>query len=471
MANMLKNKKGWLLLVAILALAGLLAFILHRPVTIQVDGRSFTINTYATNAGWALYDAGITLSPHDVVTPAISDALGFQADIRVERAVQVNLYTGAGPATSLYSTSRFPADWLKAAGLSLDSNDRLLLNAQPLDPSQPLPDAPQYNLQLLRAHAVTVVSGSSKQTVSSTGPTLGDGLWAAGVPVSPLDFLSASYNDLSADGKATPGAISAIAVKSAVPVKVQVDGATVSGKSAAATVGQVLAELGVSLQGLDRVTPAEDQPLPADGRIKVTRVREEIALSQTSLPYKTATVADPQSELDTTRLISVGHTGIQVTRQRVRYEDSKEVARQTEGQWIASQPQNQVTGVGTKVVIRTLDTPDGTISYYRKVTVYATRFAPCNFIQFIGRCSYTTANGSKLQKGVIGMGEAWYHLFANQHVYVDGYGPAIVGDYGYVPGFWIDLGYSDDDFVNWHRNTTLYFLAPAPANVPWNLPR
>jgi uncharacterized protein YabE (DUF348 family) len=470
MAHMLKNKKVWIPLVAILGLAAILAFVLHRQVTIQVDGAARTINTYATTTGWALYDAGVTLNSHDLVTPALSDVLGFQADIRVERAAQVNLYTGAGPAATLYSTSRLPADWLKAAGLSLASNDRLLWNASPLDPSQPLPDSPQYNLQILRAHTVVVVSGSTKQTVSSDGPTLGDGLWAAGIPVSPLDFLSASYTDLAVD-IATSSSIPAIAVRPAAPVQVQVDGATISGKSAAATVGEVLAELGVSLQGLDRATPAEDQPLPADGQVKVTRVREEIVLNQTSLPFKTETVADAQSELDTIRLISAGHPGIQVTRQRVRYEDGKEVARQTEGQWIASQPQNRVTGYGTKIVIHTLDTPDGTISYYRKATVYATSFAPCNFIQFIGHCSYTTANGSTLQKGVIGVGEAWYHLFVNQHVYIDGYGPAIVGDYGYIPGFWIDLGYSDADFQNWHRNTTIYFLAPAPANVPWTLPR
>jgi uncharacterized protein YabE (DUF348 family) len=458
------RKKRTLVLAAVVALAVLLAFVLHRPVTIQVDGVTRAIDTYATTSGWALHDAGVILGAHDVVSPALSDALGFQAVIRVQRAAQVNLFTGPGPAVTLYSISRTPADWLRNANLTLGPNDRLLSNAQPLDPSQPLPEAAQYDLQILRAPTISVIEGSSKQTVSSPGPALGNAVWAAGLFVSPADFLSAPYTGLAVDG-------SAIAVKTAVPVQVQVDGATLSGKSAAATVGQVLAELGVSLQGLDRASPAEDQPLPADGKIKVIRVREEIVLNQTSIPYKTQTVADPQSELDTTRLISAGRPGIQVTRQRVRYEDGKEVSRTTEGQWTASQPQNQVTGYGTKIVIHTLSTPDGDIQYYRKVTVYATSFAPCNFIQFIGHCSYTTANGSMLQKGVIGVGEAWYNLFVNQHVYVDGYGPATVGDWGYVPGFWIDLGYSDADFTNWHKNTTLYFLAPAPANVPWILAR
>jgi resuscitation-promoting factor RpfB len=463
MLAMLK-KKIFLIPAGVLVGLALLAIVLHRPVTIVVDGKSQEIHTYALNAGWALHDAGIILSPTDLVTPATGENIGWLATIQVQRSSQVNLYTNAGLAKSFYSIQHTPAAFLKEAGLSLNPHDRLLWNSLPVDPAAALPEEAQYNLQILPAHAVSVVTGSASQTVTSDGPTLGDGLWAAGLRIGPADYLSAPYETEAGD-------TASIAVKLAAPIQVQVDGQVVKGKSAAATVGQALAELGVSLQGLDRSSPAENQPVPEDGMIKVIRVSEEIVLNQTSIPFKSEVVADSQSELDTTRLISSGRAGIQVTRQRVRREDGKEVSRQTEGQWTASQPQNQVTGYGTKIVIRTLDTPDGSFQYYRKVTVYATSFAPCNFIQFIGHCSYTTANGSTLQKGVIGTGEAWYHLFVNQHVYVDGYGPAIVADYGYLPGFQIDLGYNDADFVNWHRNTTLYFLTPAPANVPWSLPK
>ena len=218
-------------------------------------------------------------------------------------------------------------------------------------------------------------------------------------------------------------------------------------------------------------SPDESQPVPADGKIQVVRVWEEVVIKQTTTPFKSEVVADSQLELDQTRVVQAGRPGIKVTRERVRYEDGSEVSRVNEGEWVASQPQNQKIGYGTKIVIHTLDTPDGQIQYYRAVRVYATSFAPCNFIQFIGHCSYTTANGMKLQKGVIGTGEAWYHLLVNQKVYVENYGMATVADYGYVPGYWIDLGYSDSDFVNWHGYTTLYFLAPAPANVPWTLPK
>ena len=42
---------------------------------------------------------------------------------------------------------------------------------------------------------------------------------------------------------------------------------------------------------------------------------------------------------------------------------------------------------------------------------------------------------------------------------------------GGIPGkYWIDLGYGEEDFVNWHETVTVYFLNPAPANVPEVLP-
>ena len=33
-------------------------------------------------------------------------------------------------------------------------------------------------------------------------------------------------------------------------------------------------------------------------------------------------------------------------------------------------------------------------------------------------------------------------------------------------GLWIDLGYSDDDWVTWAGYTTVYFIAPVPPDVP-----
>jgi uncharacterized membrane protein len=73
---------------------------------------------------------------------------------------------------------------------------------------------------------------------------------------------------------------------------------------------------------------------------------------------------------------------------------------------------------------------------------------------------------------VIGVPLAWYGAMVGQRVYVSGYGSAVVADTGGMTGYWIDLGFSDDDYVEWHQNTTLYFLTPVPPDnqILWILP-
>jgi 3D (Asp-Asp-Asp) domain-containing protein len=55
-------------------------------------------------------------------------------------------------------------------------------------------------------------------------------------------------------------------------------------------------------------------------------------------------------------------------------------------------------------------------------------------------------------------------------MYVPGYGLAEAADTGAISGRWIDLGYSNDDYVAWHQWVTVYFLWPPPANPVWIFP-
>ena len=88
------------------------------------------------------------------------------------------------------------------------------------------------------------------------------------------------------------------------------------------------------------------------------------------------------------------------------------------------------------------------------------------------RCYYGTSSGLPVQQGVVGVTRAWYNLMVGQRIYVPNYGIATIADVGGgVPGqYWIDVGYTDDAYVAWHSNVTIYFLTPVPANIPWILP-
>ena len=248
------------------------------------------------------------------------------------------------------------------------------------------------------------------------------------------------------------------------------DGKTLHIQSAAVTVGQALAAAGLSLQNSDVSIPTEDQPIPASRVIQIVRVNEEVVLEQKALPFETETVSSDQVNIDQHQVLQPGQPGLQVSRVRVRYEDGKEVSRRVESDWIVLLPVKQKVAVGTHIPVQKLDTPSGVIEYYRSMTVYATSYSPCN--SDANRCYPSTSNGMHVQRGVIGVTRQWYNLLVGQRVYVPGYGTAVIADIGAgIPGKqWIDLGFSDSDYEDWHQNVTLYFLTPIPPNPQWNLP-
>lgn len=441
----------------------LLAAGTRRAVTLFVDGLPRVIYSRALFAGQALSEAGIPLGPADRVFPAPHSLLKWNPVITVERASQVQLASPAGLSLPVLSHSRLPGNLLLAAGARLFPGDRVFWNGQALAFDAPLPRSEVYVLQLHPAVPIELTENGRPRTLYSAASSMAGALWQAGIRLSRVDDLSASPNALL-------GSANQVSFNRAVPLTIHTGERTLTARSAGQTVGQALADAGVSLQGLDYSIPAENEPLPAGGDIQVVRVREEVILEQTALPFTNEYIEDPETELDQKSILEPGQYGIQVSRVRVRFENGSEVSRKTEAQWTASEPKPQQVGRGTKVVIKTLDTPGGKIEYWRAVTVYATSYSPCR--SGGSRCYNSTSLGLPVQRGVIGVTRAWYSLMAGQQVYIPGYGKAIVADVGGgVPGqHWIDLGFTDDEFEPWHQNVTLYFLSPAPASIPWNLP-
>jgi uncharacterized protein YabE (DUF348 family) len=442
----------------------LLALSARRQVTLIVDGQPQIIHTWALTTGQALRSAGFELHPFDRLHPDEKQWLGWNPIIKLDRSSQVTILASSdGLPRSFQSSERFPGNLAQMALLLIFPGDQLIWNGRPVPLDSPLPVAPTYTLQLKQSIPITLTEGEQTRTLYTSAGTLRQALWQAGIRLGQADTLSLSPE--------TPLNIPvAIELRRAIPLKIKIGDQTINSQSSALTVGQALAENGISLQGLDFSQPAESQSLPANGAIRVVRVHEETQLQENSLPFKSELVADPNLEIGQQRIIAAGQPGLQVTRLRIRYEDGQEVSRITEAQWTASEPRSQKTGYGTKVAIHTLDTPDGKIEYWRAVQVYATSYSPCN--SGSTRCYSGTSMGLPVKRGVIAVTSQWYRLLAGQPVYIPGYGRAIIADIGGgVPGkYWIDLGFTDSDFEAWHQDVTLYFLTPVPASVPWNLP-
>jgi len=397
-----------------------------------------------------------------LISGRAASAQGNPADTPTPETVQVTIIDGDNTYT-LASESRLPADYLDQAGLSLQPEDRLLLHGQPVDPERELKDAGFYHFQIRRAVKIELAIDSEEIVFYSSAPTLGHALHEMDIPLFAADRLDPPAS--------TPldGPIEAALQRSRVITIRYADGEKTV-RTSASTVGDALAEAGFSLQGMDYTEPSAQSPLPEDGQIRLVRVQEKIVIEQEPLPYETELQPAPEVELDKREVLQEGELGIIARRIRVRYEDGKEVIQSVEAEWVAKEPRKRVVGYGTKIVIRTLDTPDGPIEYWRAVPMYATSYSPCRI--FKDRCDDYTALGHTLKKGVVAMTNFWCRYTCGDRVYVPGYGVGIVADTGGgIPGrYWIDLGYSEEDYVSWHQWVTVYFLTPVPSNFMWILP-
>jgi resuscitation-promoting factor RpfB len=363
---------------------------------------------------------------------------------------------------TIESAARTPLAILTDAGLSLTPEDRLLVDGLPHPPDQPIAGSNLHTLQILRAAPVTITTPEGTQVFLTSAETVAEALREAGIQLFATDFLDPPAN--TPVNKALN-----ISYRPARPMVISTAGSDIQVRTAAQTVGAALADSGVALQGLDYSLPSETQPLPVDGRVRVVRVHENLKLAQKSIPFTSEFVASADVELDQQQILQPGIAGLSVNRVRIRFEDGQEVSRQSESEAVVRPPQNRVVGFGTQVKVKTADLGGVQVEYWRALNLFATSYSPCR--SAADRCYSGTSSGKPVAKGVVAVKYSWYLQMQGQPVYIPGYGFATIEDVGGgIPGTpWIDLGYSDNDWVEWGDWVTVYFLTPVPASVPYTL--
>lgn len=431
---------------------------LNRTVTVLADGQAITVVTRALTVRGALSAAGLEPGPQDQVEPGPFAILRNDLVINLERASLVEIEAD-GETYRLIRAERGPVNLLAEVGITLGDNDRLILAGQNVSIQGDLPSVPMISLKVLRAVSVTLQGDESRQFESSA-PTLGQALSEQGINLTNADQLEPSAETALTEPIT-------VTLMRAQPLEIVLGDETISMETAATTVGDALAEAGISLQGLDRSEPAEDQAIPTDRSIRVVRVIETVTLEQESIAHQTEWQADDEAELDTTSVVQLGQDGVVASRLRVRLEDGEEISRQEEGERVLVEPQTQINGYGTKIVLRTIVVDGVTIEYYRAISVRVTSYSPCR--SGVSGCLNGTASGLPVERGTVATYLSWYRELKFATIYVPGYGIGTIGDTGAYPTGepWIDLAYSDADFVAWPANwVTIYFTTPVPAYVP-----
>lgn len=363
---------------------------------------------------------------------------------------------------TLQTEERVPSAILAGAGITVNPGDRLLVNGIAAPPESPITTYP-ITLQIRRAVTVTLVTTEGQRQYQTSAFTVGEALQEAG-----LDLRASDQVDPPANSPITQLPLT-ISYFPARELTITADGTTTRVTSSARTVGEALAEAGIPLVGLDYSLPSEKEALPSDGQVKVVRVSESILLTQKPIPFESELVASADVPLDQTQILSPGEEGLSVQRVRVRYEDGVEVSRVTEQETLVRAPKTRTMAYGTKVEIKTAVVDGVTIEYWRAVQMYATSYSPCRL--GTPTCGSTTASGKQLEKGVVALRTDLYRSLQGQRLFIPGYGFATVEDAcgGCVGKPWIDLGYSDGDYVAWYWWVTVYFLTPVPQNFAFVL--
>jgi uncharacterized protein YabE (DUF348 family) len=349
-----------------------------------------------------------------------------------------------GQVRDIAASDLVPAHMLANAAIAFSPADRVLMNGMPVPFDQAIQPQGFVTLQLRRAVPVTLIAPNGQMTVNTAARTVGEALLEAGVSLFVSDRVEPPVETSIVSGMMvtiTPGR----------DITVQAAGQTVRVHSSAATVGQVLAEAGIPLVGLDSATPSENEALPADGQIRIVRVTESIDSAYQVIPYKTELIVTTELQPPAQDVLDAGEVGISLNRTRVRYEDGVETGRVVENEIILRLPRTRVARS----------------SYWKSIEMYATSYHPCE----TGTCSYGTSSGMKAGFGVVAMNLDWYRALKGVSVYIPGYGTGVVGDVcpGCVGKPWIDLGYDQSNYVGWSSMVTVYFLAPAPLEIPWFL--
>ncbi len=466
------------------------------PLTVTVDGLPFALRTHRTTVGDVLAELGVVLAEGDTVTPGPSVAVTPDTAIHIARAQSVTIQAD-GQVQRLSTQTKDLTDILREARIRLHPRDLVSVNGQAhappaaalgarpvsgvahlaslavasMDASVPLVRSqdsrinvlqalaqrpPAITISIRRAIPFYVIEDGISAPLMAAADTVGEALFREGIYVFAADRVVPPLDTALSAGMA-------ISIKRSVPATLNVDGRVRHTRTLAAVVGDLLATEGIVLQGKDYSIPDVETPVVPDMTVQVVRVREEMLTESEGIPFKTVWQPDPNLELDQRAIVVAGKEGTRKRTVRIVYEDGEEVHRFLDREWIDEEPTARVIAFGTKVVVRTMMTPDGPISYWRTLRVWATYYTAATSGKRRDHPQYgITRTGRWATKGIIAVDPVYIRL--HTPMYVPGYGFGAAEDTGgLILGMHIDLCFDDDDPNPRHLGwVTIYLLTPVP---------
>ena len=280
---------------------------------------------------------------------------------------------------------------------------------------------------------------------ASAEMTVGPALASAGVSLNPADLVVPSL-----DSDLTAGMH--VYVTHADRVRLVVDGREQILYTQAATVGELLAEAGVSLNPEDLVYPELDAPVARGLNVGVVTVRDGKMVEETAIAFQTVYTYDASYPEGQEVVVQEGADGYVRKEYRVQQVAGKETGLELLSE-TRVEPTNRVVAIGTAVKSAPAPNPTPTV-----VTAEAPpESGACAKTQLVWATWYTatsaggngtTATGTGVYKGILAVDPSVIPL--GTRMYIPGYGYGVAADTGGgVKGNFIDLGYGPNDVYDW----------------------
>ena len=449
-------------------------------VYVEINGVPFAHRTHQRSAEGVLREMAIVLGDADRIEAPTEAALIAGEPLQISLSRQVRILHD-GWVTCGQSLADTVGGVIEEMGVLCSPDDHILMGDHEctVDSRLPLP-APKersspaalleearepLRLSIRRAVSFSLQDGPLRSNLHTTAHTVGEALYESGLTLYEADQV---VPDL--DAPITPGLV--VRIERSRAVTLDVGGQKTALRSMAPTVEALLEEQGLVLGPKDYVLPSLSSPLEVEQKVSVVRVHDEYYVQEIPIGFEVRYQPDPELEIDQRQVASWGREGAMRKRMRVHYENDKQVYETKEEAWIAQEPVDRVINYGTKIVLRKLETPEGTVTYWRKLRVLATSYnAPTAGKPFDHPTYGITRLGWRASKGIIAVDPRVVNL--RQPVYVPDYGLAVAGDTGgAIKWRRIDLCFDDDNLELWYRWVDLYLLPPVPDRdeIRWMIP-
>jgi len=138
-------------------------------------------------------------------------------------------------------------------------------------------------------------------------------------------------------------------------VSIHADGSQLSVRvEGGTTVAQALAQAGLQLGALDRVSPPLYALTSAASEIVIVRVSEEFEIEHATLPYTQQTVRSEMLPAGSQRLLQAGRNGLEEVTYRMRLEDGQEVSRSPVRRVVVEAPRPEIVLAGAQTQTATI---------------------------------------------------------------------------------------------------------------------